>query len=129
MEIDWKVLVGDAITQMLRIFLPVCIALVLKWAGELWLKIKASRPDIAKVIEMAAELGYSAAEDYFRGKCNPTGEEKMTYAIQHAEAYIKETTGIDVDVDIIRDAITNFGVEWQKFSWTKKDANDTSTKS
>ena len=118
MEIDWKVLASDAITQMLRIFLPVCIALILKWASDLWLKIKTSRPDIAKVIELAGQIGYSAAEDYFHDK-ESTGESKMAYAIERAESFIKESTGMSVDVDVIRDAITNYGVDWDKFSWTR----------
>ena len=133
MEIDWKVLASDAITQMLRIFLPVCIALILKWASDLWLKIKTSRPDIAKVIELAGQIGYSAAEDYFHDK-DSTGEMKMTYAIERAESFIKEATGMSVDVDVIRDAITNYGVDWDKFSWTtrgygKEDDSDTEPQS
>ena len=128
MEIDWQALAGEAITQMLRIFLPVCIALILKWAGELWLKIKEARPDLAEVISIAAELGYSTAEDYFRDK-DGTGEDKMEYAIKHAEAYIKETTGVSVDLDLIRDAITNYGVAWGKFTWTKDNGNIASPES
>ena len=127
--IDWNVLIGEAITQMLRIFLPVCVALILKWASELYLKIKEAKPDLAKFIDIAAELGYAAAEDFFRNYKDTDGEEKMQYAIQRAEAYLKETCGVSVDLCVIRDAITQYGVSYYKFSWAQGVEDDSNANS
>jgi len=121
MEINWNTVAGDLITQVLRIILPVLIALVLKWAGELWLRFKETRPDWAYAISKGAEIGYFAAEEYFHN--HPEEDGKMEYAIEEAHRYIKEAFGVDIDLQTIADAIANFGVSYKQFSWAK-DGDD-----
>ena len=118
MEVNWTVLIGDLLTQVLRLMLPVCIGLVLKWAGDLWLRIKEARPDLAYAISKGAEIGYYAAEEYFHNHPAETG--KMDYAIESAHEYIKEAFGIDIDLKVIRDAIADYGIYRCEFSWCKE---------
>lgn len=115
--VDWKALIGEALTQALRIFLPVAVALVMKWAAEIWLKIKGEKPNLARALETAAQIGYCAAEEHFRDDDEVTGEGKMAYAISKAEEYIFETTGIHIDLDVIRSAIAEYGINSYGFSW------------
>ena len=120
MEVNWNVLLGDLITQVLRIFIPVLIALVLKWASEIWMRIQEDKPDLAEVLQIAARIGYAAAESFFRDQ-DADGEDKMDYAISRAEEYLKEL-GYSIDLHVIRDAINDYGVSNWKFSWVKDEA-------
>lgn len=121
MDVNWNVLLSDLITQVLRIFIPVLVALVLKWAAEIWVKIQADKPDLAEVLQLAARLGYAAAEEY-ANKYGSTGEDKMEVAVARAEDYLKEL-GYNIDLHVIRDAINDYGVSTWRFSWVK-DAID-----
>ena len=112
MEVDWNAITGQVITAVLKIVIPVCVALVLKWAGEIWLKIKGENPDLADVLSYAVELAVEAAEQIFGpGK----GEEKKQYAIQAAEKYLAEF-GLVIDLDVIADAIEHEVYEMNKYS-------------
>lgn len=117
--IDWKVLLGEALTQMLRIFLPVALALTLKWLVDVWQKIKAKNPRLAEALSIAAEVGYSAAEEHFRNAKGVDGGEKMLYAIKRAQAYL-ETLGLNINLEVIRDQIATYGYTYKAFSWTKE---------
>ena len=124
--VDWSEIAGELITQALRILLPVFIALILKWAGELWLRFKENQPDWAYAISKGAEIGYYAAEEYFHN--HPGEEGKMEYAIEEAHRYIKEAFGVDIDLQTIADAIANYGVSYKQFSWAQEQGetkNDT----
>lgn len=118
MEVNWNQVVGDLLTQMLRILLPVALMLFLKWAAEFWRQIHAKNPKLAELLERAGAVGYAAAEEYFRGGYGSTPSEKMEYALRHANEYLK-TLGLHVDLNVIRDAIVQYGVANYKFSWTK----------
>ena len=99
MEVDWNVVVGEIMTQILRVIIPVCIALVLKWAVELYHKIKSEQPEWVPVLEYAAEVAVLAAEQIFgSGK----GDEKKQYAIQTIERILGEY-GRVVDVEWVDD--------------------------
>lgn len=118
MEVNWNVLLGDLITQLLRIFIPVLVALVLKWAAEIWIRIQEDKPELAAVLQLAARLGYAAAEEYANSHfCS--SEDKMDVAIARAEDYLKEL-GLTVDLNVIRDAINDYGVSNWKFTWVKE---------
>ena len=119
MDVNWNVLLSDLITQILRIFIPVLIALVLKWGAEIWMRIKEDRPNLAEVLQIAARIGYAAAESYANSYPS-TGEDKMEYAISRAEEYLKEL-GYSIDLHVIRDAINDYGVSTWRFSWVKND--------
>ena len=116
---DWKMILSELITQFLRIILPVCIALILKWASELWLKFRETNPDLADLISFAAKVGYAAAEEYAVQHEGTTSEEKMDYALSRAEEYLK-TFGLKIDMGVIKDAIIQYGVNNYQFSWTQK---------
>lgn len=118
MEVDWNALVGEAVTQLLKIFVPVLVVLVLKWLVEIWKKVREQNPQLAEMIAYAARLGYAAAEDYFRNTRNATGEEKMDYAIYRAQKYL-EGVGQYIDDEVLKDSITEYGVENYRFSWAK----------
>lgn len=108
MEVDWNVVIGEMMTQILRVIIPVCVALVLKWAVELYHKIKADKPEWVPVLEYAAEVAVLAAEQIFgQGK----GDEKKQYAIRTIENILGEY-GLVVDVDVICDAIEAEVQKW-----------------
>ena len=48
MVVDWNVIIGEAITQFLRVLIPVCVALIAKWAIQLYQQIKKDQPDFAR---------------------------------------------------------------------------------
>lgn len=101
MEVEWNVVLSEVITAVLKIVIPVVVALILKWATELWLKIKGEHPDLASLLGYAVSLAVDAAEQIFgEGK----GAEKKQYAIEVVKKYLAEF-GLTVDVDVIADAI------------------------
>lgn len=118
MDVDWNALIGEAASQMIKIFVPVLVVLVLKWVVEIWKKLSEKNPELAKLIAYAAQIGYAAAEDYFRNIKSATGADKMQYAIFRAKDYL-DAAGLHVDEDILKDSITQYGVTNYKFSWTK----------
>ena len=122
--VDWKSILGEILTQTLRILLPVVIALILKWAAEIWIKIKAERPDIASILEYAARIAVRAAEQIF-GEGH--GEEKKEYAIATVEQYLAEN-GLSLDVTVIADAIEaevyREFTAWKLIQQTEKEAEE-----
>lgn len=117
--VDWSEVLGELVTQVLRILVPVLIALILKWASELILKIKEEQPKLYWALSEAAEIGYSVAEEYFRGQ-KVDGKAKLEKAIDHACQYLS-TIGLNVDEDTVKDAIISYGTTNKLFSWTKED--------
>lgn len=101
MEINWNAITGELITAMLKVLLPVCVALVLKWGAELWLKIKESRPDLAQILSYAARTAVFAAEQMIG---SGHGAEKREYAIEFMQNYLSER-GISVNIDVVIGAV------------------------
>lgn len=101
MEIEWNVITSQVITAVLKVIIPVAVALVLKWAGELWLKIKGENPELADVLSYAAELAVEASEQIFG---SGQGEQKKEYAIKAIQNVLSEY-GLVIDVEVIADAI------------------------
>ena len=118
MEVNWNEIAGQVMTEVLKILVPVLAVLILKWIVEIWKQLKEKHPELAELIAYAAQLGYAAAEEYFRNR-EVTGEDKMTYAISRASEYL-HSFGINIDVDVIRDCINRYGVNEYKFSWARK---------
>ena len=81
MDVDWNALIGEAASQMIKILVPVLVVLVLKWIVEIYKKLSEKNPELAKLVAYAAQIGYAAAEDYFRNIKSATGTDKMNYAI------------------------------------------------
>ena len=110
--VDWTQVIGDMLTQVLRILLPLCVALVIKWAIELYHKIKMDQPEVAPILEYAAELAVLAAEQIFG---DGHGSEKKAYALETIQKILAEN-GIKVDVSVIEDAI-----EAEVYKWLHHD--------
>ena len=60
--IDWNMVIGETATQVLRVLIPVLIALILKWAIQLYEQIKKDQPDFAKVLQVAVNQAVIAVE-------------------------------------------------------------------
>lgn len=120
MEIDWKVVLGECTTQVLKIVLPFLVALVLKWGAELWMKIQKEQPELSSILSYAAYMAVSAAEQVFG---SGHGEEKKEYAIQAMQNYLAERN-ISVKVSVIIDAIESAVFNTLNDGMTKdKDGN------
>ena len=117
MEVNWNEIAGQVMTEVLKILVPVLAVLILKWIVEIWKQLKEKHPELAELIAYAAQLGYAAAEEYFRNR-EVAGEDKMTYAISRASEYL-HSFGINIDVDVIRDCINRYGVNEYKFTWAR----------
>lgn len=120
--VDWSTVLGELLTQFLRIIVPVGIALILKWAGELWLKVKAQKPEIAELLQYACSLATKAAEQEFGGK---HGEEKKQYAIDFVQKFLAEHD-VKVDVSVIASSIEAavFGMNSFRFYVPEKKEDD-----
>ena len=123
MEVDWNIIAGQAITSLLKVFVPVFVALILKWAGELWLKVKAINPRVDWLLDTAVEIGYNAAEEFFRGKTGVSNQ-KLEYAIQVAQNYLKDVSGVEIDLISVKNAIISYGVSNHLFSWQGEEKDD-----
>lgn len=100
--VDWNQVLGELITQGLRIIIPVFIALIAKWAVELYLKIKAEQPQIVPLLDYMVEQAVLAAEMIYG---SGQGAEKKAYAIGVIENWMKEIGLPPIDMDIVADAI------------------------
>lgn len=116
MNVVWSDVIGELVTAILKIMVPICITLLLKWGAELYKKIREGNPQLADLIKYAAQLGYAAAEEFFRNDENATGSKKLEHAISEAEQYLKQFN-VKVDLNVVKDAIIAYGVENYKFNW------------
>ena len=101
MEIDWSVVIGEIMTQILRVLIPLFVAMIIKWAVELYHRIKSEQPEWMPILELAAEWAVLAAEQLFG---DGHGKEKKQYAIQVIQNILAEH-GIKLDLTVIEDAI------------------------
>ena len=112
MEVDWNAITGEIMTQILKVVIPLFVAMIIKWAVELYHRIKTEQPDWAPVLEYAAELAVLAAEQIYG---NGRGDEKKAYAIQAVTDILTEH-GIFINVSVIDDAI-----EAEVYKWLHHD--------
>ena len=108
MEIDWTTVIGEIMTQILRVLIPLFVAMIIKWAVELYHKIKAEKPEWLPVLEYAAELAVLAAEQLFG---DGYGKEKKQYAIKAIQNILAEH-GLKLDLTVIEDAIEAEVYKW-----------------
>ena len=101
MEIDWNAVTGEIMTQILKVVIPLFVAMVIKWAVELYHKLKTEQPEWIPVLEYAAELAVLAAEQIYG---DGHGAEKKKYAIETIQHILAEK-GFQINLDIIDDAI------------------------
>jgi len=112
MEIDWSIVIGEIMTQILRVLIPLFIAMIIKWAVELYHKIKTEQPEWLPVLEYAAELAVLAAEQLFG---DGYGAEKKQYAIETIQKILAEHD-IKLNLSVIEDAI-----EAEVYKWLHHD--------
>lgn len=115
---DWSIVLGELVTQVMRIVLPVLIALIIKWAIQLYYQIKNERPDFAAILKVAVETAVVAAEQLYGSE---EGEQKKEYAIASVQDYLAQN-GLKVDVSVIADAIeaTVYSLHRENFFLTKE---------
>ena len=117
MEVDWNVILGELMTQVLRVVIPVLVALVAKWAIQVYEEIKANQPDFALVLQTAVNQAVIAAEQMLQTE---DGQKKKEYAIASVQDYLAQN-GLPVDVGVIEDAIeaTVYTLHRENFFLTK----------
>jgi hypothetical protein len=116
--VDWKVLLGELMTQLLRVLIPVLVALIAKWAIQLYEEIKKNQPDFALVLQTAVNQAVIAAEQMLKTE---DGKQKKEYAIASVQDYLAQK-GMIVDVGVIEDAIeaTVYSLHRENFFLTKE---------
>ena len=115
MDVNWNIVAGEVMTQVLRVVVPVFIALIIKWAVELWQKLKTEQPDWVPVLDYAAQLAVLAAEQIFG---DGHGSEKKQYAIEAIERILADH-GLCLDLSTIEDAI-----EAEVYKWLHHDEDE-----
>ena len=107
MTIDW----GNIITQVLVAVLTLALPVVLKLLAD-WLKLSRDKllsnldSEARYALEEAVRIAVAAAEQ--SGLANlirNEAEVKKNYAIGVAEKYLQEVCKLNIDLDIIADAI------------------------
>lgn len=99
--IEWQTLLGELMTQLLRVLIPVFVALIAKWAIQLYEEIKKNQPDFALVLQTAVNQAVIAAEQMMQTE---DGQRKKQYAIASVQDYLAQK-GMIIDVSVIEDAI------------------------
>lgn len=99
--VDWNVILGDLMTQLLRVIIPVCVALIAKWAIQVYQEIKKNQPDFAQVLQTAVNTAVIAAEQTLGTE---EGQKKKEAAIASVQEYLAQK-GMMIDVSVIEDAI------------------------
>lgn len=112
MEIDWSIVIGEIMTQILRVLIPLFVAMIIKWAVELYHRIKSEQPEWLPVLEYAAELAVLAAEQLFG---DGHGNEKKQYAVETIQRILAEHD-IKLDLTVIGNAI-----EAEVYKWLHHD--------
>ena len=116
--IEWNVILGDLMTQLLRVLIPVLVALVAKWAIQLYKEIKQNQPDFAQVLQTAVNIAVMSAEQMLQTE---DGQKKKQYAIASVQDYLAQK-GMIIDVSVIEDAIeaTVYSLHRENFFLTKE---------
>ena len=118
MEVNWNVIIGEAMTQLLRVIIPVCVALIAKWAIQLYQQIKKDQPDFGQVLQTAVNIAVMSAEQMMQTE---EGQKKKEYAIASVQDYLAQK-GMMIDVSVIEDAIeaTVYSLHRENFFLTKE---------
>lgn len=116
--IEWQTLLGELMTQLLRVLIPVFVALIAKWAIQLYEEIKKNQPDFALVLQTAVNQAVIAAEQMMQ---TDDGQRKKQYAIASVQDYLAQK-GMIIDVSVIEDAIeaTVYSLHRENFFLTKE---------
>ena len=122
MDIAWSQVLGDVVTQILRVVLPFLIILVLKWILELGAQLKEEKPELEALLDYSARMAVYAAEQiYGAGQ----GNEKKAYAIDCVQNYLCER-GVNVNIAIIAEAIES--AVWEYLNQFEEDEDEEAPK-
>lgn len=115
---NWNEILGELMTQLLRVLIPVLVALVAKWAIQLYEEIKQNQPDFAQVLQTAVNIAVMSAEQMMQTE---EGQVKKEYAIASVQDYLAQK-GMIIDVGVIEDAIeaTVYSLHRENFFLTKE---------
>lgn len=118
MAVDWSLILGELMTQFLRVLIPVLVALIVKWAIQLYHEIKKDQPDFAQVLQTAVNIAVMSAEQMMQTE---EGQKKKQYAIASVQDYLAQK-GMVIDVSVIEDAIeaTVYSLHRENFFLTKE---------
>ena len=118
MAVDWSLILGELMTQFLRVLIPVLVALIAKWAIQLYHEIKKDQPDFAQVLQTAVNIAVMSAEQMMQTE---EGQKKKEYAIASVQDYLAQK-GMVIDVSVIEDAIeaTVYSLHRENFFLTKE---------
>lgn len=115
---NWNEILGELMTQLLRVLIPVLVALIAKWAIQLYEEIKKNQPDFAQVLQTAVNIAVMSAEQMLQTE---DGRKKKEYAIASVQDYLAQK-GMMIDVGVIEDAIeaTVYSLHRENFFLTKE---------
>lgn len=106
---DLNKVLSELATQCLLIAIPILVpalfALIAAKVREAWKKAKDYAPDVTFVLEQAAQMAVTAAEQFSKtDQFKITYESKKEYALDIAKKYL-ETNKIEIDPGLIEAAI------------------------
>lgn len=115
---NWNEILGELMTQLLRVLIPVLVALIAKWAIQLYEEIKKNQPDFGQVLQTAVNIAVMSAEQMLQTE---DGRKKKEYAIASVQDYLAQK-GMMIDVGVIEDAIeaTVYSLHRENFFLTKE---------
>ena len=118
MTVDWNVLLGEMMTQILRVLIPVLVALIAKWAIQVYEEIKQNQPEFGQILQTAVNMAVIATEQMMQTE---DGKAKKEYAIASVQDYLAQK-GMIIDVSVIEDAIeaTVYSLHRENFFLTKE---------
>ena len=97
--VDWNLIAWEIMTQFLKVIIPLIVVLLIKWALEIWCRIRETNPDFAEMLQIAVNNAVTSAEQIYG---SGAGQEKKEYAIAAVQAFLNNKN-IHLDVeDIIR---------------------------
>lgn len=116
--VDWNVLLGEMMTQILRVLIPVLVALIAKWAIQVYEEIKKNQPEFGQILQTAVNMAVIATEQMMQTE---DGKAKKEYAIASVQDYLAQK-GMIIDVSVIEDAIeaTVYSLHRENFFLTKE---------
>lgn len=97
-----SVFIQELLKQLMPWVVSILVALLIKWAGELWIQFKSAQPDTAAILQRVAEMAVYAAE---QAKLNDWITDKKAWAEDWAEDFLLTNYGLKLDLKVIGDAI------------------------
>lgn len=102
----WQEFAMKLLLEAIPILVPVGIALIFKWAAEIWSEIKIHRPEFLYNLEKAVAMAVNAAEQVgLTGALAEYGQTKLEYAIEVAQKFLKAQGITKVDLKVLVAAI------------------------